>query len=348
MFQLALDADALAVGLRLDGNALKAGLRMAWPQDPWRATDVAGATATPALHREGEFTFSGGGRFPAPFARAIAESAVRSSLAQMRDENPRTTFDPALVDQFIAACDAAAAQVAGASVIQLVGGEQEGVFTNHFLAVRVASAETFTKQIAETVRLWNELSASAQPSTKSEFEVQQVEIGGHKASQYTLDIAASEGLPDEPTLRQAMERLFGPDRKLHRFAVQFDEHTVLLAGATSDQVASAVRFLKDESPATWNATNVAISNHSLPEKADWKLFLGPNGYTKWLNRTSLATHGDVIGAPPQQIFPPTPPLGFAGSFPAGELSIEFRVPEETLRAGHLYWVRESTRRRAGG
>ena len=345
--QLAIESDAAALGVRIDAGNLRAGLRMAWPDDRWRPTAGEGKLAAPTLHREGEFTFSGGGKFPSTFTKAVAESFVLSAMAEMRAENPRSTFDAALIDQFVKASEAAAAQIAGATVFHTPGGEKDGVFTNHFLAVRVPSAVTFSSQIAEAMRLWNEISSTAQPSTKSVFESKLIEIGGRKATQYSLDIAASEGLPDEPTLRQTMERLFGPDRKMHRFVVEVDANTVLLAGATADQIAATLKFLKDATPGSWNASNVAISNQLLPEQADWKLFANPNGYTKWLQRTNLVTFGEVVGAPPLELFPLTPPVSFAGSFPEGQLSVEFAVPADSLRVGQAYRVRRSARARAG-
>jgi len=345
---LAIDADAIAIGARIEPNGLKAGLRMAWPEDRWQLPANADGASGPTLHREGEFTFSGGGRIPARIGRAVAESAVRSSMAEMRTENAQTTFDPALIERFVATCDEAAANVTGASVFHTPGDESEGVFTNHFLAVRVNSADEFSAQVQQAMRLWNEISATAQPSTKSAFESKQVEVGGRKATEFTLDIAASEGLPDEPTLRATMARLFGPDHKMHRFVVIIDEHTVLLASATTEQVAAAIKILQGGGRAGWNATNVAITNQLLPADAGWKFFVSPSAYTKWRKRTDFAMVGEAIGATPLELFPVSLPIGISGSFPEGQLHVEFAVPADTLNLAVRYRRSRSIQQRAAG
>ena len=298
------------------------------------------------LHREGSFSFSGAGRFPAPFARALTESVLRNAISEVRADNSRSTFDAELIEKFVKTGEEAAVRVTGAALFQTPGDEQEGVLTNQFLAVRVDSAAEFSAKIVEAARQWNEISATAQPSTKSVFEVNLLDIGDRKGTQLTLDIAASEGLPDSPELRHLMERLFGPDRKMHRWIVTLDEHTVLLTSATTLQTASAVKSLQAGPAVDWKAGNVVVTDRLLPTPADWKFFFNPSDYVTWLKRLKFAEFGEVVGEVPLEPFPSTPPAGIVGRFRDGEFTADVVVPSETMRAAHRYWVTRTSKQKA--
>jgi hypothetical protein len=345
LVSLLINSDALAAGIRIDGGNLRAAFRVAWPTDPWQSTDIA--MPAPALHREGEFAFSGSGQFPEVISRGVMQSAAQTALNQLVSDNRRMAMDSELVVKFLSECDAAAGLVRSATVFHSPGRDEEGVYTNHFLAVRVESSEVFLASVGRIAAAWNELNERSQPPSKLVFETKPLQIAGKAAMQFSLDIVAADDLRDEPSMRQLMTRLFGPDRKLNRFAVQVDEHTVLLAGATQDQVASALKYLKDAAPSTWNATNTAIANHLTPEAPAWKLFFSPAGYVKWYKRMTDASFGEVIGAPPIDPFPLTPPVALSGSFPKGELSLDLAVPSDTLRIAQSYRLLRTRRVRAG-
>jgi hypothetical protein len=344
LFALLQETDALAVGVRIENGDLRATIRAAWPKDPWQSTDSV--VVAPALHREGEFTFSGSGLFPAVISRGVTQSVAQSAVNQLTSENQRTAFDPALVAKFLTECDTAAGLVRSATIFHSPGGDEDGVYTNQFLAVRVESAQNFMTQVGRVVTAWNELNDRARPASKFLFESKSLQIAGKTAAQYSLDIVAADGLRDEPSMRQLMVRLFGPDRKLQRFAVQVDDRTVLLAGATQNQVAAALKYIKDAKPSVWNASSTAMANKLTPEAPDWKLFFSPAGYVKWLKRTNDVNFGDVIGAPPINPFPLTAPVAIAGNFPSGELSVEFAVPSDALRHAQNYRVQLSRAARA--
>jgi hypothetical protein len=341
LVSLALDAEALAIGAQIDDSGnLVAGLRLAWLQGDSRLTKSEIGSQPPRLHREAEFTVSGAGWVPGQLARAFAESMVWHSIIQFRREFPRNTFDVDAVKQFARAAEDAAAEVVGVSVFHTPGGEHDGVYTNQVMAVRVTSAESFVNRVEAAARLWNQLNETATPNPKSSFQVERITVEGRPAIQYTLDIVASEGLPNEPTMRVLMERLFGPDRKMHRLVVPVDAQTVILADATASQAAAAVKALVG-APANWDAANVAVTNRLLPAQADWRLFASPATYTKWVKRTNLVTQGDAIGAVPVEQFPATPPIGAAGGFAGGAMWIDVVVPAHTLRAGAAYLQRRA-------
>jgi hypothetical protein len=221
-----------------------------------------------------------------------------------------------------------------------LGSPGDGVYTNQFLAVQVASAAEFSARAAELVKLWNAFNMAAEPSTGLLFEMQPVEIGGRAATRCTLDIAAAEGTPDIPEIRQLMERLFGPERKMQVFIVPIDETTVLLAIATAEQTAQEIQAIAARDSTNWNDPAIATVNELLPRESDWRVFFSPAAYSTWGAREIGATLGDVIGMPKPRVISASPAVGLSGGVNGRELWIDAVVPAQTLHASGAAWSGE--------
>ena len=152
-----------------------------------------------------------------------------------------------------------------ASVLTLPGEKEDGVYTNSFLAVRVGSADKFVDLATEAMRLWNQMNRDGQGGPRLVFDVEELSIGDRKAIQYSLDLAAADGAAVLPETRQAMEKLFGPGGKLRMLIAKVDKHTVLLAGATPEQVAAMLEQLDRKQPLDWQQPPFADVNRLLPQ-----------------------------------------------------------------------------------
>jgi hypothetical protein len=307
---------------------------MAWPEKVW-PIDGSSRRRLPALHREAEFSMSGGGAWPKALLVGAADAAARKTIADMRSEPSPPKFDESSVERFRAACEQAATLIQSATVFHALGAADDGVYTNYFAAVDVASAAAFTAQIDDVVLRWNEVSEKAEPNAKQSLDRQPTTLGGRPCTEYSLDVVAAEGFSDTAELRQSMQRFFGPSGKFHLFVVSIDEHTVLLAQATADQTAAALATIEKQG-AGWTSANMNATNRLLPERADWRFFVSPSGYTKWLKRESHAVLGDAIGAPIIEEFPAAPPLGFSGGFSDRQVWMDAVVPAETVKAAAPY------------
>ena len=211
--------------------------------------------------------------------------------------------------RFYEAVGQAASEGTAATVLTLPGEKEEGVYTNSFLAVRVGSADKFVDLATEAMRLWNQMNRDGQGGLRLVFDVEELSIGDRKAIQYSLDLAEADGAAVLPETRQAMEKLFGPGGKLRMLIAKVDEHTVLLAGATPEQVAAMLEQLDRKQRLDWQQPPFADVNRLLPNEADWRAFFSPHGYTMWKTRESAAIVGtEVIGGPIVKGFP----VGIAG------------------------------------
>jgi hypothetical protein len=332
---LLTQVDTAALGARIgDKGELVAGVRLAWPEAARVSENGGFAVSTdppPSLPTAGPFVVSGGGRLPPAIMLAVADAYARLTARELKGEW-RTSFDADALAQFAASCEQAAGDVRALSLLQALGPEREGVYTNQFLAVRVASASQFVDRVATIVRRWNVLNRSAEQSTGLEFESVPVVVAGQPATQFSLDIMSASGVPEGPEVRQLMEKLFGPGGKLLIHVVPVDERTVLVAAATPDQTASALKALRDGATLAWAESNVAAANQLLAEQADWRCFFNVSNFLTWRKQETDATLGHVIGGPKTLAMPDSPPLGAAGGFRGRELWIDAVVPAATAQA----------------
>jgi hypothetical protein len=340
MLQWAHAAEATALGVRLDehGNAV-AGVRVVWNTDGnfWpNARPGTGDIGLPArIYKGGEFVVQGTGKVPQPLTAVIAGTYVRLLVDDLKTEMG-LALDSNTVTRFQDAVEQAAAEVPAAEVLSVPGEKEDGVYTNHFLVVRVDSAATFVDHTNEVMRLWNQMNRDAENGTRLVFDVEEIAVGGRTATHYTIDIAAADGAPVIPEVRQAMEKLFGPGGKMRLIVAPADDHNVLLAMATPEQAASVLKSLREKQAESKSGDVSDATNKLLPQEGDWKLYVSPHGYNRWLSRQMDAMTGPVFGGPIIKEFPASPPIGIVGGAKDYELWIDAAVPAETIQSAGTY------------
>jgi hypothetical protein len=194
------------------------------------------------------------------------------------------------------------------------------------------------------MRLWNKANRDATGETRLVFDVEETKVGDRAATQYTLDVAALDGAVVVPDVRQAMEKLFGAGGKLRVWIVPTDDNTVLLAAATPEQVAAAVKSLDRKQPIEWTGGELAECNALLPAESDWRMFIDPHRYNDWLRREAADIVGvPVIGGPLVVGFPASPPVGVAGGIREGELWIDAAALAPTIKSADAYLARSRAR-----
>jgi hypothetical protein len=334
--KMAIQARLLGCAVRLDetGN-LRSALRLLGADRVSSTTSAPATPQPPALYEGGNFVLHGSGDLPPPLASIAAGAYVRSLIEDLKTEEGILLGDR-LMGQLQLAVERAGTGVLSAVVLTQPGDKQEGVYTNEFLVVRAASAAAFADNAKEVMRLWNSMNRDAQSEMRLLFDVEEVKLGDRTATQYSVDIAAADGAPELPEIRQAMEQLFGPGGKLRVWIVPVDEENVLLATATPDQVAAALQVLDRKQTVDWSQQDIAPINRLLPAEANWRLFFSPHHHNIWHRREMHAITGPVIGGPIVREFPPSPPVGFAGGVHGSELWIDAAVPAETMKAAIAY------------
>jgi hypothetical protein len=182
------------------------------------------------------------------------------------------------------------------------------------------------------MQFWNTMLEKAHGAIRLVFEKKQVTIADKKGTEYSIDMAAAVGAPALPELRQSMEKLFGPGGAFRLQFVNVDEHTVLLAAATTTQAAEAIKVLQRRTAPSTDPPELRDTAELLSKQAAWRLFVSPSGYNDWLRRQMDAVLGQVIGGPVVREFRASPPLGAAGGVDGSLVWTEIAVPIETIRS----------------
>ncbi len=347
--QFAQQVTVAACGLKLDdqGNAL-AGLRIAVNKEfadelrPAKKNQPAEPPPS-AYEKGGGFAAYGAARMPSSLLTTLAAAYARRTAADLKSEE-KTELDETALKQLEDAVEKASADVQSIAVLSQPGQNPQPVYTNNYIVLRVTSASSFVDHAKEVMRLWNKSNRDAKGQTRLIFDVDESKIGEHSATQFSLDVAALDGGPVVPEVRQAMEKLFGPGGKLRAWIVPTDDHTVLLAAATPEQVAATAKILDRKQPIEWKNPEVSQANALLPAESDGRLFLDLHRYTDWMQRESAALIGvPVIGGPLVREFPASPPLAVAGGTRNGEIWLDAVGLAPTIRSADLYFTRSRAR-----
>jgi hypothetical protein len=347
-------AEAQGVGCALalnDAGDAVVRLRIELPDEalPVHATAVAlrPLPAPPQLFDSGEFIIAGSGWV----ARRWSVLAVAPHLRNLTQELATdwgVAPDEDAVAEFRRAAENAVADIDGFAILTRPGQGKEGVFTNSFLAVRVASDAKFVEHAGETMQRWNGMFDQEGAVLKLVFASQPVTVAGRPGTEYSIDMASAEmaaalGAPAIPEFRQSLEKLFGPEGKIRVQLVAVDERTVLLALATEEQAAEAIKLL-GETRSTADTAEVIgaadgplrTANDLLAARADWRLYFSPHGYVRWQQRKLDAVLGPVIGGPIIRDLPASPPIAAAGGLAEQTAWVEFAVSSETLQTLSRY------------
>ena len=329
-------ANMVGCGLRINlddknGNSANVGLRVAF-NDGFEIEPADAKAGLPnSLYGEGRFAFAFAGQLPKSVMETLAGGYLRKAVADLKKEE-HTELDDESVQQLSEAVEQAAGEVQSVVAVTQPGEGSPPVYTNDFIAVRVASSADFVARIAEVVRLWNKANRDADGETKFILASEETKFGVRTARQYTLDFATMLGTPAVPEIRQSMEKLFGPGGKLRLWVVPTDNHTVLLAQALPEQVTAAVKLFDRKQPLEWNRGELSKSNRLLPAEANWRAFFDPHRYFDWERREALAVTGvPVIGGPLVKPFRDCPPIGIAGGFRDQELWMDAVALAPTLK-----------------
>jgi hypothetical protein len=334
------EAEGAACGLRFDdeGNTL-AGVRLAlspeFAQHTESDTEPAAAGFAPMLYRGGPFVVASDGLVSprwavpavAPYARQASNDLVAHFGSKLADAD---------LAQFRQQAERAVAEVSAYSLLTRPGADADGVFTNNFLALRVASSPKFLEMAAQLVESWNAMVKRTETAKALALDAQPVTISGHKGTEYSIDMSKAVDVPVLPDIKASMERLFGPGGKFRLQFIEIDPQTVILAAATEEQVAKVIAAIQPATTPEKISEELREPARLLDADTQWRVFFSPHGYSELLARQMDAILGAVIGGPVVPQFPVSPPVGFGGGVDAQVLWAEVAVPVETLRGYSKY------------
>lgn len=340
----AAEAQGAAAGVKLDeaGNAV-VGVRLAFAEDTIARAgegDSQAKNLPPQLFDGGEFVVAGSGQVsPRWLVPAVAPYVrqVTNDVAAQFGHKP----DAADVAKFRQAVEQAAAEVRGYSLV-FAEGSDAATYTNHFLALSVASSNDFLRRTSGLMEMWNAMLGKTDGGKLLSFASRPVTISGRTGTEYSIDMMAVAGGPAIPEIKASMEKLFGPGGKFRLQFLPMDDNTVLLAAASEEQVGKVLdRIGQRDAPESASGDTEIAKELKKPAKLvaakrEWQVFFSPHGYTEWMRRQMDAILGAVIGGPVVPDFAASPPVGFVGGVDGQIVWAEMAVPADTLRAAGKY------------
>jgi hypothetical protein len=334
-------ASMAGCGFRLDVNGnehgnVQAKVRVAFDV-PFEHESNGDAELPFSMLADDHFVIHGAGRLPKPIFIGLATAYVQRLADDLKEEE-HTALDEEAVKQLSDAVALAAGDVRSAALLTQPGDQPIPIYSNDFLAVRVTSASKFLSHAAEVMRLWNKANREAQGEMKLVLEAEEAKVANRSATLYALDMVALGGEPVLPETRQMMEKLFGPGGKLRLWFVPADDHTVLLARGTEEQVAAVLKYFDRKQPIDFNKGSLQDENRLLSPELTWRIFFDPHRYNVWQRQESAAMIGvPVIGGPLVKPLRDCPPIAIGGTVQDRELSIEFAALEPTLKSVYDFY-----------
>jgi hypothetical protein len=333
--RLLVHSEVVGCAVRIDelGDALVSA-RVDARQNRTPSKNAAADRELPhSLDEGGDFLYFGAGYFPQALIVA-ADAFVRSAEQDLRKEQ-RLTLDKDRFSRFQQALQETIAEVNSFELVKHPGGKSEGLLTNDFVVVRATTAKAFVDKASYAMRMWNTMNREAKSGNPLIFDVQELKVNARDATQYSLDVASAEG-PAIPETRQIMEAFFGPGGKYQLWLVPVDEHNVIFASATENEIKTALEALDRKHPIAWDAAPLADANQLLPSDADWRFFFNLRPYVAWSQKHSAAMTGPVFGGHPNRAFPRSPPIALAGRTTETEISATAVIPAATLQSAGEY------------
>lgn len=324
-------AEAVGCAARLDeaGNALTS-LRLKPSNDRQLvATANADVPLPHALYQQGDFVLCGAGKLTPDVTAIFAATYARRALDDLKTTE-HIEFDKATAERFQQAFETAAAHIDSWAIVTQPGDQTTGLYNNKFLIFHSTSAKKFVEHASDVMLIWNKMHRDAKGATRFVFDIEESKIGERDATQYLLDVAATDNMPALPEIRQAMEKFFGPGGKMRLWLVPVDDQTVLVGTGTPEQVTVALASLDRKQSIDWNRPEFSPANTLLPNEVDWRIFLSPRGHYEWNRRNAEAMNGPIFGAPVPKEFTPSPPIAFAGEVRDNEIRLEAVIPANTI------------------
>lgn len=291
----------------------------------------AGPIAASPLSRfaAGQYVVAGGGPIPPGFGAAFA-SLVRRFAQQLPAGQGYEGFAADDWEKLEESYRSSLDGVTAMAFVLYAGAQDEGLFSNYYVVCDVADSNAYLADFRRSLELDNELMAKAENDLEFPFELSDATISGKAAVVGVADVGGAVADPNVPAVESLMKALFGPDGKMHLYAVAADANTTVIGSATQEQLAEAVEFALNGQSSRAVESSVGATTKLLDPAAPWQALINPAGAIAWAMRgaqTWAATFGDDASIPP---FPATSPVGLSLNLTNGIVQGELVIPVDLL------------------
>ena len=303
--------------LPVEGGVLA---KIAAQAKPAKVSPLAGLPQSP-------FFIAGGGVFTA----ASMKSWMEMSFGMMRSY---PGWDKLSDEQLKKLSEISLKSMQGLRSMALLMGISEGdepLYGRMLLAMKTKDAKAYLDSYEDAMAGMAKIFKDAQ-SPMFLFESERIEIEGLPVLKIAMNMEPFLGQQAQaPEAKKMMELMFGSGGKMNVYMAVADEHTVIGAYVTPQQLVPAVKAIQEGKPQLINEAGVAKTAAMLPAGAQWVGFLSPRGGAAFVSRMmKTVTPPGAQGVPEIPEFPETAPIGFGAKLSPAGLDTDLAVPTDVL------------------
>lgn len=299
--------------LPVEGSALAKSLAQAKPA---KASPLAGLPQAP-------YFIAGGGLF----TRESMKSWMEVSFGMMRAYPGGDKLSDQQIKKLSEISLKSMQGLRSMALLLGIGEGDEPLYGRMLLALRTKDAkaylDSYESAMSEMAKVFKDAGSSL-----FTFKSERLEIEGLPVLKLSMNMEPFLGQNQPPEAKKMMTLMFGGDGKMNVYFAAADEHTVLAAYVTPQQLAAAVRSLREGKPPLSAEAGVAQTAAMLPAGCQWVGFLSPRGAAAFVARTVKAVAPPGAAEIPE--LPETPPVGFGVKLSPAGLDTDLAVPAAVL------------------
>jgi len=277
---------------------------------------------------EGPFVFALAGVLP----ESAGECLMQFSAEIMKAAPGLYGLNGEQVDKLIEISRQSVKRLRGMSMMMGVGQPGDPIYSNLAVVETVDDSKAFLAEYHQTIAVMNELLKDAKNSILAPSKLQEVEVGGTPALEFTMKIPTTPAAANVPNYDELMKKLFGPGGEIAVFFAAADDHTIVASYTGKKLLQQSLEAVKGTSPGLAGDPGLAKTAAMLPSGAQWVGYISPKGTIDFVKRVIplFAPEGKAASDLPE--FPPTPPIGFAVKTTPDGVRSHTVVPAEVWKA----------------
>jgi len=287
---------------------------------PAETSPLAGLPPSP-------FFIAGGGAFTA----ASMESWMNISFGMLRAYPGGDKLSDEQIERMSKISLRSMQGLRSMALLMGVGEGNEPLYGRMVLAMQATDAkaylDAYEAAMAEMVKILKETEFPL-----FSLESERIEIDGLPVLKLAMDMEPFLGQQSQTAeAKKMMELMFGSGGKMNIYLAVADEHTVIGAYVNPQQLAPAVKAIREGKPQLRDEAGVAQTAAMLPAGAQWVGFLSPRGGAAYVSRMVKAVvPPGTEAAPVIPEFPETAPIGFGVQLSPSGLDTYLAIPAAVL------------------
>ncbi len=272
----------------------------------------------------------------------LTEAMTRFSLELVKN-NPvfrGMVGKPENMKELVELSVASAKRLESLSFVFGVGKDRDPIYSATAGIIAADDPKAYLDDYVAAIKKMRE-SAGDEKSMVGGMNVQRERIAGREGVRLTFKIPMSFPMPDVPeevrkqveqSVREMMERMYGPGGELTVYMAPAGEKTLAMGYTSKGQVEAIIQARAAGKPGLAGDAQLAKTAALLPRKAAALIYWSPRGTIAFGARMIKVMAGDAGTPIDIPSFPESPPIGAAVTVVPNEIRIHVAAPLDMLKA----------------